>query len=194
MARTDQRRRRSSRPAPDPSHLALRGVLRILGPLLIVAGIAFTVAGVYSFNKSFNERRESFGQPFSVLLEPERKESSPDRFWMCFLGFPLIGIGIFATKVGFLGTAARYVVHETRDSVSVLAGAVAEGIREGYDGEEEGVDCRACGVANDPEARFCDNCGKAISSRPICPACRRENDAAAKFCDGCGSRIVPERG
>lgn len=189
MARSGQRHRRSGRPVSDDSHENLRNVLRVVGPLLIVVGLGFFVAGIISFDKDFNERRESIHRGFPGFSEPQPKESGPGGFWMCFLGVPLMGIGGFATKVGFLGTAARYVVHETRDSVSVFAGAVAEGIRDGSRDEEDGPDCPSCGVSNDVDARFCDGCGASLTQRPDCSACGKENDAAARFCNGCGAPL-----
>ncbi len=186
MARFGRRRRRSSRRDPDPAHAGFRSALRIFGPLLIITGLIFMGMGIASFGSSFESHRDT-SFPFSDRQDPTPK--GPDRFWMCFVGAPLLGIGIMATKFAFLGPAARYVAHETKDSVTVIAGAVAEGIRDGYAEEEEGYDCPSCGETNDLDARFCDSCGTALSATPNCPSCGKENDAGAKFCDGCGSKL-----
>jgi class 3 adenylate cyclase/Pyruvate/2-oxoacid:ferredoxin oxidoreductase delta subunit/tetratricopeptide (TPR) repeat protein len=50
------------------------------------------------------------------------------------------------------------------------------------------VDCKSCGDANRPGARFCGNCGKPLAVR--CPACGTESDAARRFCDACGASLV----
>ncbi len=78
--------------------------------------------------------------------------STPRYFWCAFVGLPLLGIGGFLTKLGFLGTVARYVAGETapvaKDVVNYMGEktqlgvksftkAVAKGIKEGLSQSDE---------------------------------------------------------
>jgi hypothetical protein len=138
----------------------------------MVVGLVLFVAGVYDFSQSFGDH-----------------DKAPTRFWMCFLGVPLLGIGTMISKFAFIGTAARYVVGETKDSARDFVGAVAGGIRDGLDREEDGPPCPSCGEENDPDAKFCDKCGAALATSAACPSCGRENEADANFCDECGASL-----
>lgn len=87
-------------------------------------------------------------------------------------GLPLIGLGLMALQVGFLGAAARYGAGETmpvvRDSASYLSdGEVILGAGRTVDDASStpttGPYCRSCGVRNDPDAKFCDGCGTSLA-------------------------------
>lgn len=186
MARHRRHGNRSPRRLRDPSHESLRTVLRIVGPVMLVAGVILFVVGVYDFMQAFGD-----------------SHPAPTKFWMCFLGVPLMGIGFVISKFGFLGAAVRYVAGETapvasdalnyvarstKDSVREVAGAVAEGLR-GERAEAAGAACAQCGQKNDVDANFCDHCGATLVRSALCPDCGRENDADANFCDGCGGAL-----
>ncbi len=47
--------------------------------------------------------------------------------------------------------------------------------------------CPNCAVDNRPDAKFCRECGAALSAR--CPACGAPNDPGQKFCDECGTAL-----
>jgi class 3 adenylate cyclase/tetratricopeptide (TPR) repeat protein len=49
------------------------------------------------------------------------------------------------------------------------------------------MECRQCGHANRPEARFCEACGTPLARH--CPNCRQEVRPEAKFCDQCGAAL-----
>jgi class 3 adenylate cyclase/tetratricopeptide (TPR) repeat protein len=50
------------------------------------------------------------------------------------------------------------------------------------------MNCWNCGTANQPDARFCIQCG-APQAR-ACPVCNHANPAAARFCSNCGSPLA----
>ncbi|MEO6060015.1 MAG: adenylate/guanylate cyclase domain-containing protein [Candidatus Limnocylindria bacterium] len=52
------------------------------------------------------------------------------------------------------------------------------------------VACSNCGTLNDPAARFCNNCGHAMSA--TCGVCGTVNPATAKFCFHCGSPFLTD--
>src|SRR5688572_3685933 len=52
---------------------------------------------------------------------------------------------------------------------------------------EVSVRCSACQSESPPGARFCDQCGSALSR--TCPGCGQPAAPAAKFCAECGARL-----
>jgi hypothetical protein len=164
----------------NPGHTETRAALRVIGPLVAAVGLVFVVIGLGSFFASFG----SF-QP-------------PRYFWCAFVGLPLLGLGVFITKVAYMGRFFRYVAGEsapvvkdtfnymaegTQQGIRTLAGAVGDGLR----GAESRSTCSKCGQSNDAEAKFCRKCGAALGN--TCASCGHVNDPAARFCDTCGNPI-----
>lgn len=161
-----------------------RDALRVIGPAVLILGLALTAVGFISFFTAFG----GFG--------------SPRFFWCAFIGIPLLGVGGMLCRVAFLGPITRYVADEvapvgrdvvnymaegTRDSVRDLAAAVGEGLRSGPTAAAAtGARCDRCGTENDGDAKFCKSCGAVLSSPLVCSDCAHENDADARFCDHCG--------
>ncbi len=183
--RNHRRSARREAPLRHSSHEGIRNFCRIAGPLLIVVGAVFLIGGMASFFSAFGGR-----------------SGPPSNFWMCFVGMPLLALGVFLCKVGFMGAAARYVAGEiapvgkdavnymaqgTRDAVRGVAGAIAEGMRDGT--AEVEIRCHKCDAHNANDARFCKTCGAAIEKTLLCPDCDELNDPDAKFCDNCGNSL-----
>ena len=88
-------------------------------------------------------------------------ESEPEKFWMLFVGIPVLAVGGWLAMAGFGGAAARYVVGEgapvARDSLDYLTR------REPGAEPTGGPYCRSCGTRNDATASFCDSCGKSLA-------------------------------
>jgi hypothetical protein len=165
----------------NPGHGAVRPVLRILGPVFVIAGLVCIVVGMVSFFSSFGS------------MEP------PRNFWYAFVGIPLLFVGIVMCKFGYLGAMSRYVAGETAPvtkdtfnyltesttgSVKSLAAAAAEGISSGWHQSETALTCPRCQHPNDAGDNFCEHCGAPLSQ--ICPECQKPNEAQAKYCDNCG--------
>ncbi|MEN8150683.1 MAG: zinc ribbon domain-containing protein [Planctomycetota bacterium] len=183
-------------------HDGIRNFCRVVGPLLCLVAFVFIVTGVVSFSRANDEFHESFG---NFDMHSGNRERSPDRSWMVFVGSLLLMFGIFVTRFGFMGAAARYVAGEvapvatdtvnyvargTRGAVKEITSAVAEGLREGAGGESSVVvRCHKCNGENDADAKFCNECGEAISKTASCPECGELNDPDANFCDNCGERL-----
>jgi len=170
-----------------------------------VVGIALFVGGAVSFIGGF-DREPSFPHFPDGSFGGRRGSPSSDdgnKFWMCFVGVPVLGIGAFLTKAGYFGAAARYIASESRPAVHTITRAVAEGLR-GDDGDAVGTDgrggvaaggeaacaiaCPSCDAENDADARFCDACGQALAR--TCPECGDVADADARFCDECGTPLA----
>src|SRR4051812_38023240 len=94
-------------------HQAVRSVLRVVGPLTALAGLIFLIVGVASFFSSFG------------TFEP------PHYFWCCFVGIPLLGVGLMLTKAGYIGDIYRYFAAETTPVATDAFNEMAEGMQPG---------------------------------------------------------------
>jgi ribosomal protein L40E len=142
---------------------ALRSGLRVGGGVLFGIGLVITVIALADF----------FGTVGTF--------TAPTKFWMAFVGLPLIAIGVWMMQAGFLGVATRYV-----------AGEVSPTIKDALSYAGVGTDhavCAKCGATNRAEAKFCDDCGAALSV--TCASCGHVNAADATFCDECGKPVTP---
>jgi hypothetical protein len=143
-------------------------------------GALLMLVGLWSFFASFGS------------FEP------PRYFWCCFLGMPLIMVGLVMCQFGFLGAIFRYQAGEiapvgkdafnyladgTKGGVKTVASAVGAGLREALN-KTTSIACPHCEHRNDADAKFCDECGTAMSQR--CGSCGERNDGDAKFCSACG--------
>lgn len=167
-------------------HTGVRSALRVIGPCLIFAGLIFIIIGMVSFFSAFG----SFGPP--------------KYFWCCFVGMPLLGVGVVLTKFGYIGSVGRYIVNEvapvgkdainymaegTKGSIGQVAAAIGKGFREGAGTGQAGgvaVRCHKCNEENDVSAKFCNECGTPLAKSKQCTSCGELNDPDAKFCDNCG--------
>ena len=52
--------------------------------------------------------------------------------------------------------------------------------------------CSNCQAENPVDARFCNECGRALARR--CDRCGRTNPAGAKFCNECGANLTARPG
>lgn len=78
----------------NPDHNATRATLRLIGGVMVVAGVVFSVIGIGNFFSSFGTM------------------SPPRYFWCVFVGFPLFGIGAGLLRFGFMGAVSRYAANE----------------------------------------------------------------------------------
>jgi membrane protease subunit (stomatin/prohibitin family) len=125
---------------------------------------------------------------------------------------PLMFFGFVFSNLGFMGSILRYHVRETapvgkdainymaegtQEGVKTMARAVGSGLAEGMGaanagsaqtGETEKVIlCHKCNSDNSADAKFCSNCGAALTKSKRCSRCDELNDPDARFCDNCGS-------
>ena len=128
---------------------SMRFVFRVAAVVVLVLALYFVVVG------------------FADLLT---SDDEPQKFWMLFVGIPLLAVGGWLAMAGFGGAAARYAVGEgapvARDSLDYLSRGqgLANVGRTHPDADPTGGPyCRACGTRNDATASFCDSCGKSLA-------------------------------
>ncbi|GAA1478091.1 hypothetical protein GCM10009623_25370 [Nocardioides aestuarii] len=140
-------------PNPGLRHQAgLRTFFRVAGPLVLVVAVGFMATALVDF----------------FTLEGFEE---PTKFWMFFVGIPLLAVGAWLCQAGYAGAAARYTSGELSPVVKDSAAYLTDG--EGLLGVGRTVDdgprvaggpfCRPCGVRNDGDARYCDGCGQSLA-------------------------------
>lgn len=130
-----------------------RTIFRVAGVVVTGTALVFLLIGGIDFFSSMN----SF--------------DGPTKFWMFFVGIPMLGIGGWFLQAGFLGVGARYVTGEVspvaKDAAAYLTdgkGLLNLGVRERDAAvPAAGPYCGSCGTRNDAAARFCDSCGTAMA-------------------------------
>lgn len=125
-----------------------RTVFRVLGVVAVLAALGLMVTA---------------GMEFFTLQGFEE----PTRFWMFFVGIPLLAVGGWLLQAGFMGAGARYASGElapvAKDTAHYLTdGKGLLGVGATPSGEA-GPYCRSCGTRNDADARFCDSCGTTMA-------------------------------
>jgi RNA polymerase subunit RPABC4/transcription elongation factor Spt4 len=174
----------------DPGHKGPQELFRVLGPIILGIGILLMIVGGVDFFRAYGGS------------EP------PRLFWCFFVAIPLLFVGGVLSQFGYAGKVARYMAQEmapvgkdtfnymadgTKDGIQTVAAAVGKGLAEG--GVALGgktatkVRCPKCNALAEEGAKFCPQCGGAMTKDKPCPNCKHLNDADAKFCDHCGQTI-----
>ena len=120
----------------------------------------------------------------------------PTLFFLIFLGFPLLGVGIVCLKMGYMREVGTYVASQAAPVAKNVANYMMEGTRDSFSKtvssvvssiKGDQVVCPKCKTTQDEDAKFCDNCGNVLVK--TCKYCNEENDSDATFCKGCGKRL-----
>lgn len=113
----------------------------------------------------------------------------PTLFFLLILGFPMTGVGIMLTLMGFRRELASYTMRESTPVFNEAGKEIRPGVSAIADAVKNSDDkvCPACGALNDKDSAFCKKCGAPLSKK--CPDCGAELDADAAFCDKCGKKL-----
>ena len=166
---------------------SVRNVCRVLGPLcLIVAVGLIAVSFVSFFQYASRDTREVLNQ----MLQTGRPVG-PRYFWCFFVAVPIFLLGGIMTNIGYMGLAGRYVARELAPAGREIVNAVL-GDREIHldAAHARARTCPKCAGENDADARFCKQCGEALSAALVCPACGKLGDPDAQFCSHCGEAMT----
>ena len=158
----------------NKKHERTKFIVKIIGPIVIAAGLACAAAGIADMVISTGEG------------------DTPQLFWLMIIGLPTLGIGMMITITAFRREITRYmkneavpVINEAGSEITPAVSAVATAARAG--GKNV---CPHCGKQNADGAKFCRHCGKPLYV--TCPACGR-NVRAGAFCDKCGAKLKSEQ-
>lgn len=158
----------------NKKHERTKFILKIIGPIVIAAGLACTATG------------------FADMIISTNEGDMPQLFWLMIIGLPALGVGGMITLTAFRRELTTYiknetvpVINEAGSEITPAVSAVATAARAG--GKNV---CPHCGKQNADGAKFCRHCGKPLYV--TCPACGR-NVRAGAFCDKCGAKLKSEQ-
>lgn len=158
----------------NKKHERTKFILKIIGPIVIAAGLACTATG------------------FADMIISTNEGDMPQLFWLMIIGLPALGIGGMITAAAFRRELTTYiknetvpVINETGEEIAPAVSAIAGAARANNEDA-----CPFCGQPNDDGAEFCRHCGKPLYV--TCPACGR-NVRAGAFCDKCGAKLNSEQ-
>ena len=162
----------------------LNKVLRILGFIFLPLGIICTLTGMIDF------------------FVAASKFGTPNLFFLCFIGMPLIFVGTICLINGYRKQINQYHASQTAPVTKDVANYMIDGTRESLTKTVTSINnsinstssdstniniCEKCGEKNPIDAKFCSNCGSEIKIK--CPQCGHEMDDGAKFCNNCGYKL-----
>ncbi len=157
----------------DKKHKTIKRVLQIVGVVCAAAGLGLIIAGFVDFSKSFE------------------RSGPPQLFYLFFIGFPVMFVGITCLTFGFRKEISRYVknesvpvLNEASEELKPVMRAMGQAVKEGY---SDSIVCKECGERNDADNKFCKACGKPLTK--LCAACGTGNDQDSKFCKNCGKPL-----
>ncbi len=135
-----------------------RNVFRVLGVVLLLAGIFLAIRGGLAIADATPSDEEFFAGDNSGPGFAELGQLAGGMF--------LLVAGLASLSAGFLGAQASYAAGETSGAVREFGSAFRgdDGRSSGTSGAngKNGSYCSECGNRNDLGARFCDACGHAL--------------------------------
>lgn len=156
-------------------HKKIKITLRIVGSILLLAGIIFVIIAMVDF-----------------FLSVAEFNGRPSKMWGFLCGVPLIPIGTGLLALGFKKEMMGYIknesvpiINELGQEVSPAIQNIAAAVKKGAT-KSTGTTC-SCGQINNSESKFCKNCGKSLIQ--TCPNCNAQIDKDGKFCDKCGEKL-----
>ncbi|MFT4009531.1 MAG: zinc-ribbon domain-containing protein [Nocardioidaceae bacterium] len=129
---------------PGDGNRTTRRTLTVAGALVGGIGAILAIVGFVGFLSSFGDF----------------DSSSPVRWIGMFAaGAFMAVIGLGMLNAGTVRLQAKYLAEESAPAARTTAEAVGEGLR----GAGVHHDCTQCGTSTAADARFCSNCGHAMS-------------------------------
>jgi hypothetical protein len=180
----------------ETQHEKVRGKLRVVGPVVILAGILLVVGGCTQ-EAATEKRRNTQSKEW---MQGKRDFHDIDHGFGA--GPFLIGGGMFIIFAGLAITAFAFQGALLRYGVREMAPGIKEGLQEvapalagmlGHPAAAGGLRCATCKVENPADAKFCKGCGSQLRQPLTCSACGQPNDPDAKFCNQCGGSL-PQSG
>ena len=155
----------------DKKHLKTKRTLKIAGPIVLIAGLAFAITG-------FADLATSFGSG-----------EMPSLFWCFFIGFPLIAVGTALTAMGFKREIEGYAMRESAPVFNEAGQKIKPGVSAIADAvkNSDKTFCPVCGSENEKDSSFCKKCGASLIKK--CPNCGADLDSDSVFCDKCGKKL-----
>jgi hypothetical protein len=149
--------------------------LKVLGPIVILGGIALIIAGVHDEREASRRRDQQSREFMAGQRDIHDIDNGPPA------GFFMIGGGMFAIVIGLALLGFAFQKAMMRYSMRQYTPLVKEALRE------VAPALAGCKTENPLDAKFCKQCGGALAH--ACASCGSDNDADAKFCKSCGGPL-----
>lgn len=157
----------------NKKHLKIKKILKIIGPIVLVTGVALAIAGLVDFAINM------------------RKFEQPKLFFLFFIGFPCIGVGSMLTAMGFKKEMMTYVKNEATPVFNEMGHDIAPGISAISNAVRNPDNvkrvCPVCGEENSDDNNFCKKCGNPLIKK--CPSCNTVVEEDSAFCPNCGQKL-----
>ncbi len=157
----------------NDNHEQLKRKLKIIGFIVLGAGVILSAIGLISFFSAFGSGE------------------FPKLFFLVFPGFPMIGIGGSMLSFAYKREIMRYSKNEgvpvLNEAIEEVAPTVKKVVSDGKTTDEKTKKCPECGAENSDKNKFCSECGEALNK--TCSACGNKVEASDKFCPDCGTKL-----
>lgn len=154
-------------------HNKTKKKLKIFGFIFLFVGIALSAIGTIDFFIGFN----SF--------------TMPTLFWLDYIGFPCIAIGVVLLNFGYRREISTYMKDEhipvVKEAYHDVKPEIKDFVNTIKGNESNEVICPKCHCANAKESRFCKNCGERLEF--TCPHCGSYVGPDSMYCSHCGKKI-----
>ena len=140
-------------------------ILKIVGSLIALAGLAAAIAGFADMGIAVKERR------------------FPELFFLLIVGLPCIAIGAMIALIGFRAEIVKGTVKDIAPAIKQLTDAVTTTTEK----EATEIACPRCGALNRSDSVFCYKCGAALCRE--CPECGKIADFRDEYCTKCGKKL-----
>ncbi len=142
-----------------------------------VHSVAWERAHDHAFKNAVQEIRDYFIQCPNCNSWVCRKRCWNESRGLCLECAPDAGVAAAQAQAAAIADQAREEVSQRKYDVS-----------EYTQGNERRAGCPKCGAGLSPNAKFCAECGTAISAKKFCTECGSELTGGAKFCPECGTQ------
>ena len=189
--------------ANEENHQKIRRKLKKSSKICLAIGIPVLIAGIVLFIIGFSNFNSS-----SISTAGSKMAMLAGGSFVIFIGFVLSAVGIYTTFFAHareissytassiapvIKDTAEYLAPTTNNVVKEISESVSEGIAKGKSSSNKGANagkvvCQNCGHKNESTAKFCSNCGNAITQDKFCTACGTKLENNDKFCPNCGQK------
>ncbi len=187
----------------EENHQKIKRKLKKSSKICLAIGIPVLIAGIVLFIIGFSNFNSS-----SISTAGSKMAMLAAGSFVIFIGFVLIAVGIYTTFFAHareissytassvapvIKDTAEYLAPTTNNVVKEISESISEGIAKGKSSSNKGdnagkVVCQNCGQKNESTAKFCSNCGNAITQEKFCSSCGSKLESDAKFCSNCGQK------
>jgi hypothetical protein len=165
------------KPFIDEQHVQTRNSLRLFGILFILVALILIIIGFKdAFLKpidTFSNTQIYFGEiqfdeDLNAIINGNSSSNPFGKFWLMFIGIPLLAIGIAMTRAGYIGKVAEYGSKEltpvAKDAWNYLKENDASTPSPKNNGGHvvNAIQCNSCQHLNATTSIYCNQCGNAL--------------------------------